>query len=112
MDYIDLIQYKVKNSYNNEVINQAKRTLSYANEGFKSVFNIWFERLNEMVRLDKNGLEINTDYIEDAKYDRDKMIEIIYSKFQFTFGTTLFTFGQLNLLKKIEYFSFDTIINM
>ena len=80
MDYIDLIQYKVKNSYNSEVISQAKRTLSYANEGFKNVFNIWFERLNEMIR-DKNGLEINTDYIEDAKYDRDKMIEIIYSKF-------------------------------
>ena len=79
MDYIDLIQYKVKNSYNSEVISQAKRTLSYANECFKNVFNIWFERLNEMVKLDKNGLEINTDYIEDAKYDRDKMIEIIYS---------------------------------
>ena len=29
-----------------------------------------------------------------------------------TNGTTLFTFGQLNLFKKIEYFSFDTIINM
>ena len=110
MDYIDLIQYKVKNSYNNEVINQAKRTLCYANEGFKNVFNIWFERLNEMVRLDKNGLEINIDYIEDAKYDRDKMIEIIYSKFQFTFVTIQFSFGQLNLFKKIEYFLFDTII--
>ena len=110
MNYIDLIQYKVKNSYNNEVINQAKRTLSYANEGFKNVFNVWFYRLNEMIRLDKNNLEISKDYIEDAKYDRDKMIEIIYSKFQFTFGTTLFSFGQLNLLKKIEYFSFDTII--
>ena len=110
MNYIDLIQYKVKNSYNNEVINQAKRTLSYANEGFKNVFNVWFDRLNEMIRLDKNGLEINIDYIEDAKYDRDKMIEIIYSKFQFTFGITLFSFGQLNLLKKIEYFLFDTII--
>ena len=80
MNYIDLIQYKVKNSYNNEVINQSKMTLSYANEGFKNVFNIWFERLNEMIRLDKNGLEINKDYIEDAKHDRDKMIEIIYSK--------------------------------
>ena len=80
MNYIDLIQYKVKNSYNNEAIKQAKMTLSYANEGLKNVFNIWFERLNEMIRLDKNGLEINKDYIEDAKYDRDKMIEIIYSK--------------------------------
>ena len=56
MNYIDLIQYKVKNSYNNEVINQVKRILSYANEGFKNIFNIWFERLNEMVRLDKNSL--------------------------------------------------------
>ena len=110
MNYTDLIQYKVKNSYNSEVISQAKRTLSYANEGFKNVFNIWFERLNEMVRLDKNGIEINTDYIEDAKYDRDKIIEIIYSKLQFTFGTIQFSFGQLNLLKKIEYFLFDTII--
>ena len=81
MNYIDLIQYKVKNSCNNEAIKQAKMTLSYANEGFKNVFNVWFERLNEMVRLDKNGLEINNDYIEDAKYDRDKMIEIIYAKF-------------------------------
>lgn len=80
MNYIDLIQYKVKNSYNNEVIKQAKMTLSYANEGFKNVFNIWFERLNEMVRLDNNCLEINKDYIEDAKHDRDKMIEIIYAK--------------------------------
>ena len=80
MNYIDLIQYKVKNSYNNEAIKQAKMTLSYANEGFKNVFNIWFERLNEMVRLDKNGLEINKDYIEDAKNDKDKMIEIIYCK--------------------------------
>lgn len=80
MNYIDLIQYKVQNSENNEVIKQAKMTLSYANEGFKNVFNVWFERLNEMVRLDKNGLEVNTDYIEDAKYDRNKMIEIIYSK--------------------------------
>jgi len=80
MNYIDLIQYKVQNSDNNEVINQAKRTLRYANEGFKNVFNVWFERLNEMVRLDKNGLKVNTDYIEDAKYDRNKMIEIIYSK--------------------------------
>ena len=79
MNYIDLIQYKVKNSYNNEVINQAKRTLGYANEGCKNVFNIWFDRLNEMVILDKNGIEINKEYIEDAKYDRDKMIEIIYS---------------------------------
>ena len=80
MNYIDLIQYKVKNSYNNEAIKQAKMTLSYANEGFKNVFDIWFGRLNEMIRLDKNGLEINKDYIEDAKSDRDKMIEIIYSK--------------------------------
>ena len=80
MNYIDLIQYKVKNSYNNEAIKQAKMTLSYANEGFKNVFNVWFERLNEMVRLDKNGIEINTEYIENAKYDRDKMIEIIYAK--------------------------------
>ena len=32
-----------------------------------------------------------------------------YSKL-FTFVTTLFSFGQLNLLKKIEYFLFDTII--
>ena len=80
MNYIDLIQYKVKNSYNNEVINQAKRTLSYANEGFKNVLNVWFERLNEMIRLDKNDIEINKDYIEDAKCDRDKMIDIIYSK--------------------------------
>ena len=112
MDYIDLIQYKVKNSYNNEVISKAKRTLSYANEGFKNVFNIWFDRLNEMIRLDKNDVEINKDYIEDAKYDSDKMIEIIYSKIQFTFVTTLFSFGQLNLLKKIEYFLFDTIIYM
>ena len=80
MNYNDLIHYKVKNSYNNEVINQAKRTLSYANEGFKNVFNVWVERLNEMIRLDKNDIEINTDYIEDAKCDRDKMIEIIYSK--------------------------------
>ena len=80
MNYIDLIQYKVKNSYNNEVINQAKRTLSYANEGFKNVFNNWYKILNEMITLDKNGTEINKDYIEDAKSDRDKMIEIIYSK--------------------------------
>ena len=80
MNYIDLIHYKVKNSYNNEVINQSKRTLGYANEGFKNVFNVWFERLNEMITLDKNDIEINTDYIEDAKCDRDKMIEIIYSK--------------------------------
>lgn len=80
MNYIDLIQYKVQNSDNNEVIKQAKMTLSYANEGFKNVFNAWFERLNEMVRLDKNGFKVNTDYIEDAKYDRNKMIEIIYSK--------------------------------
>ena len=80
MNYIDLIQYKVQNNENNEAIKQAKMTLSYANEGFKNVFNVWFERLNEMVRLDKNGLEINKDYIEDAKYDRDKMIEIIYYK--------------------------------
>ena len=80
MNYIDLIQYKVQNIENNEAIKQAKMTLSYANEGFKNVFNVWFEKLNEMARLDKNGLEINKDYIEDAKYDRDKMIEIIYSK--------------------------------
>ena len=32
-----------------------------------------------------------------------------YSKL-FTFGLILFSFGQLNLLKKIEYFLFDTII--
>lgn len=63
-----------------EKIITAKRTLRYANEGFKNVFNAWFERLNEMVRLDKNGFKVNTDYIEDAKYDRNKMIEIIYSK--------------------------------
>lgn len=80
MNYIDLIQYKVKNNYNNEAIKQAKMTLSYANEGFKNVFNIWFDRLNEMVKLDNNDLEINKDYIEDAKHDRDKMIEIIYAK--------------------------------
>ena len=80
MNYIDLIQYKVQNSENNEAIKQAKMTLSYANEGFKNVFNVWFERLNEMVRLDKNGIKINTDYIEEATYDRNKMIEIIYSK--------------------------------
>ena len=30
----------------------------------------------------------------------------------FTFGLLLFSFGQLNLFKKIEYFLFDTIINM
>ena len=79
MNYIDLIHYKVKNSYNNEVINQAKRTLNYANEGFKNVFNNWIGILNEMINLDKNGLEINKDYVEYAKYERDKMIEIIYS---------------------------------
>ena len=80
MNYIDLIHYKVKNSYNNEVINQAKRTLGYANEGFKNVFNNWYNILNEMVTLDKNGTEINKDYIEYAKHERDKMIEIIYSE--------------------------------
>ena len=80
MNYIDLIQYKVKNSYNNEVINQAKRTLSYANEGFKNVFNFWFDRLNKMIRLDKNDIEINKDYIEDALYDRAKMSDFGYSK--------------------------------
>lgn len=80
MNYIDLIQYKVQSSENNEAIKQAKMTLSYANEGFKNVFNVWFERLNEMVRLDKNGIKVNTDYIEEATYDRNKMIEIIYSK--------------------------------
>ena len=79
MNYIDLIHYKVKNSYNNEVINQAKRTLNYANEGFKNVFNNWIDILNEMINLDKNGLEINKDYVEYAKRERDKMIEIIYS---------------------------------
>ena len=80
MNYNDLIHYKVKNSYNNEVINQAKRTLNYANEDFKNVFNNWLKILNEMVTLDKNGTEINKDYIEYAKHERDKMIEIIYSK--------------------------------
>ena len=80
MKYIDLIQYKVKNSYNNEVINQAKRALRYANKGFKGPFNFWFDRLNKMIRLDKNDIEINKDYIEDALYDISKMVEIINTK--------------------------------
>ena len=79
MNYIDLIHYKVKNSYNKEVIKHATRTLTYENEGIKNVFNNWIGILNEMINLDKNGLEINKDYVEYAKHERDKMIEIIYS---------------------------------
>lgn len=79
---IDLLQYKIKNDFNKEVINKTRVVILTAKgDGFNNVLANWAYRLDIMIDLDINDIEINKDnYIEDLKYDFNKMMDIIYNQ--------------------------------
>lgn len=80
MNTDSLIQYHVKNSFNNDVLKEVKKVVfSAKTDGFPNVLNRWVRLLNEMINLDMNDIEINKDYIEEAKYDNKMMIHYIYN---------------------------------
>lgn len=79
MDIDSMLQYKVKNAFNSEVINvTAKVVLGAKFDGFNNILNVWAPRLNDMINADMNNIEINKDYIQEAKDTNKKMIEYLY----------------------------------
>lgn len=79
MDIDSMLQYKVKNTFNSEVINvTAKVVLGAKFDGFNNILNVWAPRLNDMINADMNNIEINKDYIQEAKDTNKKMIEYLY----------------------------------
>ena len=79
MNTDSMLQYKVKNTFNSEVINATKKVVLGAKfDGFKNVLKFWKPRLNDMINADMNNIEINKDYIEEAKDTSRKMIQYLY----------------------------------
>lgn len=79
MDIDSMLQYKVKNTFNSKVINvTAKVVLGAKFDGFNNILNVWAPRLNDMINADMNNIEINKDYIQEAKDTNKKMIEYLY----------------------------------
>lgn len=79
MNTDSMLQYKVKNTFNSEVINATKKVVLGAKfDGFKNVLKLWEPRLNNMINADMNNIEINKDYIEEAKDTNKKMTQYLY----------------------------------
>ena len=79
MNTDSMLQYKVKNTFNSEVINVTKKVVIGAKfDGFNNILNVWAPRLNNMINADMNNIEINKDYIQEAKDVNKKMIEYLY----------------------------------
>lgn len=79
MNTDSMLQYKVKNTFNSEVINVTKKVVLGAKfDGFNNILNVWLPLLNDMINYDMNNIEINKDYIQEAKDTNKKMIEYLY----------------------------------